>query len=78
MNDRSKSYDECCNIIDNIVYENKMYGATMVQQYGQQDVWCNNGVAVWTTRCMVQQCDNNATWCCNDTTMGHQKKIGVV
>ena len=82
MNDRSKSYDECCNIIDNIVYDNKMYGATMVQQYGQATTRCMDskmyGAATWTTRCMEQQWDNNATWCCNDTTMGQQRQLGSV
>jgi len=56
----------------------KMYGAAMVQQNGRQDVWCSNGAAEWTARCMVQQWDNNATRCCNDTTMGQQRQLGVV
>lgn len=63
MNDRSKSYDECCNIIDSIVCDSKMYGAAMVQQYGQQEVWCNSGTAMLHGAAMISNGITTTTWC---------------
>lgn len=65
INEKENGVRDHSSIID----DSKMYGAIVVQQYGQQDVWCNNGVAEWTTKRMVQQ------WC---SSMDSKMFVGVV